>query len=497
MAIFPNSERTLVANTLASPYLAICHIESEFPDGSVLQSTGVMVGLNDVVVAGHALFNSSLGGFVTKAQVIPGLNGSHKPTGIYDAIQAQVSDQWRIAEDYSHDYGLLTLSQPVGATTGLLNAGLISEPTEYLNQSTYTAGYPGDFGGQLQYVSSGTVDSFEAGIFYFDDDLSVSGGQSGSPLIFDHAQHGPLMLGLISHENLSPSANGVMLFNSDNWGIIQSWISNNDDSIANWQSQSSFSTEQIQQVNNLYQGILNRDADEEGAHNWLQHMQNGMSLETITGHFLNSEEYQHKNYFLASDNRTSIDLLYRNILDRQADQGGFDYWLEQHNLGMQLGNIIAAFICSDEYQQKEHYSYYELRYQWFDDYQLIAAGREDNDIITATSQDDKLLGQAGNDYLFAGEGDDWLAGGAGNDQLVGGAGADYFQLDHYDGELDTIYEFNLQEDRLVSSNPVGTVTGVDTAKGLLLNFSNNSNSVELVGLSTTDIGLIHLDIIGG
>lgn len=497
MAIFPASERTIVADTLAAPFLSICQIQSHFPDGSVLQSTGVLIGLNDVVVAGHALYSQDLGGFTTQVQVTPGLQGSHKPVGIFDATHAQVADAWKTSQDYAHDYGLLTLNQAVGASTGFLNTGLISKPLEYLDQATYTSGYAGDKGGQHQYQSDGTIDRFADGIFYFQDDLSVSGGQSGSPLMLQHASHGTLMLGLVSHENVSPSANGVMLFNQDNWAQIKSWAKDNDNAIADWQSQADFSSNQIQQVNSLYQGILGRQAEEGGALTWLQHLQQGMSTTEMVGHFLNSPEYQQKAYFEATTSHSTIEQLYQHILNRDSDAGGYAYWQQQQQQGMSLAELITAFLHSQEDYQQEYLHAYQLRYQWFDDYQLVVEGRDDNDLLTSTSQDDKLIGRGGNDYLFGGEGEDWLVGGEGQDQLVGGGGADYFQLDHYANETDKIFDFDVTADRLVSAAAVGEISYTNTELGLLLSFSDNPNSVELVGLSTTDIGLIQLDIIGG
>ncbi|QFU07889.1 Bifunctional hemolysin/adenylate cyclase precursor [Rhodobacteraceae bacterium THAF1] len=64
-----------------------------------------------------------------------------------------------------------------------------------------------------------------------------------------------------------------------------------------------------------------------------------------------------------------------------------------------------------------------------------------------TNADDLLFGGDGSDSLVGNGGADVLVDGAGVDTMRGGAGSDLFVLDA-DGEIDRIYDFNTEEDRL-------------------------------------------------
>ncbi|MFA9202268.1 MAG: calcium-binding protein, partial [Candidatus Nanopelagicaceae bacterium] len=102
-------------------------------------------------------------------------------------------------------------------------------------------------------------------------------------------------------------------------------------------------------------------------------------------------------------------------------------------------------------------------------------GGDGNDVLRGGTQSDQLFGEAGsdrlfggygddllkggteNDRLFGGNGDDELFGGKGDDELTGGEGADIFVLQSRHG-LDTISDFNLNEDRLeLSINFTGSL----------------------------------------
>ena len=80
----------------------------------------------------------------------------------------------------------------------------------------------------------------------------------------------------------------------------------------------------------------------------------------------------------------------------------------------------------------------------------ILYGRAGNDHILGGNGDDILEGHAGNDLLIGGNGDDMISGGLGNDIMSGGAGADYFLFragDLSNGSLDTITDFEAGIDR--------------------------------------------------
>ncbi|GAB4539440.1 MAG: hypothetical protein Tsb0014_29840 [Pleurocapsa sp.] len=88
-------------------------------------------------------------------------------------------------------------------------------------------------------------------------------------------------------------------------------------------------------------------------------------------------------------------------------------------------------------------------------------GGNDNDIIHGGSGNDVLQGDSGNDTIYGNTGNDTIAGGAGSDLLWGGSGADTFvftpDVDFKNGYVDTIADFNVNEDKIdLSAFALGT-----------------------------------------
>lgn len=57
------------------------------------------------------------------------------------------------------------------------------------------------------------------------------------------------------------------------------------------------------------------------------------------------------NYFAQQQNQQpqTVSSLYQNILGREADQGGLDYWTQQANNGMSMNDIRDKFLASEEF----------------------------------------------------------------------------------------------------------------------------------------------------
>lgn len=95
-------------------------------------------------------------------------------------------------------------------------------------------------------------------------------------------------------------------------------------------------------INALYQNILGRAPDAEGAKYWQSQLDSGVPLNQIQQSFLNSQEYKAR----------PITALYQNILGRAPDAEGAQYWQNQLNSGMPLSEIQQAFLNSQEYKAK-------------------------------------------------------------------------------------------------------------------------------------------------
>ena len=95
----------------------------------------------------------------------------------------------------------------------------------------------------------------------------------------------------------------------------------------------------------LYQGILGRDADLEGAKTFVEAVNAGASLNDIANSFLNSEE------FSGANNAADINELYQALLGRDAEEGGSAAWQELLAAGGSLADIAAAIAVSAEAQE--------------------------------------------------------------------------------------------------------------------------------------------------
>jgi Ca2+-binding RTX toxin-like protein len=76
----------------------------------------------------------------------------------------------------------------------------------------------------------------------------------------------------------------------------------------------------------------------------------------------------------------------------------------------------------------------------------VIDGGKGNDLLNGGKDRDLLLGGEGNDKLLGGMGDDILIGGKGADMLTGGGGKDMFAIASISDGVDTVTDFNAQED---------------------------------------------------
>ncbi|MEZ5343002.1 MAG: DUF4214 domain-containing protein [Acidimicrobiales bacterium] len=99
------------------------------------------------------------------------------------------------------------------------------------------------------------------------------------------------------------------------------------------------------QVDDLYRRALGRAADAEGRAYWVSILGGRTRLEFIGVQFYGSREY-----FLRSGgtNEAFVAQLYRDVLLREPDQGGLNYWVSQIKSGAGYDVIAASFYYSVE-----------------------------------------------------------------------------------------------------------------------------------------------------
>lgn len=100
----------------------------------------------------------------------------------------------------------------------------------------------------------------------------------------------------------------------------------------------------------LYQACFDRTPDAEGLGFWIGNLDSGaIDLAGMANQFIGSTEFQ----LLYGTPGTMADdafltLLYQNVLDRDPDQGGFDFWRTQQEAGMSRAEMLVYFSESTE-----------------------------------------------------------------------------------------------------------------------------------------------------
>lgn len=102
-----------------------------------------------------------------------------------------------------------------------------------------------------------------------------------------------------------------------------------------------------QQLYRLYLAYFLRMPDEAGLGFWQREMNSGRSLAAVSEAFALSPEFSQR-YGSLSD-RQFVELVYQNVLGRQADAAGLDFWTGRMSAGESRGRVMVGFSESPEY----------------------------------------------------------------------------------------------------------------------------------------------------
>ncbi|WP_255611930.1 DUF4214 domain-containing protein [Marinobacterium arenosum] len=107
---------------------------------------------------------------------------------------------------------------------------------------------------------------------------------------------------------------------------------------------------ELQAVATLYSQVLGRQADLGGFQWWTQDSANGLSLGGIALEFLRSAEYQASSgvEFDGLSTEGQLEQLYIAVLGRESDTEGKAFWLAELNNGSTIEQIAGAFVTSVE-----------------------------------------------------------------------------------------------------------------------------------------------------
>ena len=97
----------------------------------------------------------------------------------------------------------------------------------------------------------------------------------------------------------------------------------------------------------LYKAAFNRTPDTEGLGFWIYSLDTGHSLNNASQGFIGSPEFQAL-YGANSSDATFLTKLYTNVLGRNYDQSGYDFWLNGLKNGLQRDSLLSQFSESVE-----------------------------------------------------------------------------------------------------------------------------------------------------
>mgnify|MGYP001077546109 CR=1 FL=1 len=97
----------------------------------------------------------------------------------------------------------------------------------------------------------------------------------------------------------------------------------------------------------LYKAAFDRTPDLTGLGFWIENLDSGVSLLEAANGFINSAEFQ-ADYGVNPSDRDFVQLLYENVLDRQPDASGYEYWVSAMQNGLSRGQVLVEFSNSPE-----------------------------------------------------------------------------------------------------------------------------------------------------
>ncbi|POG06237.1 hemolysin [Pseudomonas putida] len=112
-------------------------------------------------------------------------------------------------------------------------------------------------------------------------------------------------------------------------------------------------------INELYQALLGRDAEEAGLSNWQAELAKGVSLTDIAAAISTSAEAQALN----ESNADFVSNLYSNVLGREVEAEGLNSWVNLLFNGTSRADVAKAIVGSEEAGNKSNSDFIDALYQ--------------------------------------------------------------------------------------------------------------------------------------
>jgi glutamyl endopeptidase len=174
-----SDDRVQVTLTTAIPWRWIGELIITMANGAGFRGTGWFIGPRCVMTAGHCVYSKSNGGWASRIEVIPGMNGAARPYGSSVGTSFRSVTGWTNDADPNYDYGAIILPNPLGNVVGYFGFASLTDAS-LNNLLVNNSGYPGDKPFGTQWFNAGRITNVTARKIYYMVD--TYGGQSGSPI---------------------------------------------------------------------------------------------------------------------------------------------------------------------------------------------------------------------------------------------------------------------------------------------------------------------------
>lgn len=223
-----------ITQRTVAPYRAICYIVCTWSDGSRTSASGVVVGVNDVLTAMHAVYDASRGGWAKDIAISPAADTSPalvQPLGVY-ADWGEV--RGRIANWDQDGDGLLTTAEAQWdlAVIGLRSrigdvTGWVGSAAAPYSLNGHIVGYPSRGTGMMAEQVHAAASSSH-GVFEVQSILGP--GASGGPLLETQADGATYAVGVLSSGSIANNRSTyAALHGGGTWEWFTQALVSNDD----------------------------------------------------------------------------------------------------------------------------------------------------------------------------------------------------------------------------------------------------------------------------
>lgn len=105
----------------------------------------------------------------------------------------------------------------------------------------------------------------------------------------------------------------------------------------------------------LYRAFFEREPDIGGALYWIGVYEDGATLDDLAWGFSNSTEFRNT-YGDSLDNRSFLTIVYGNVLGREPDIGGLNYWMQVMEDGLSRDGVVRWVAGNEEFIIRYRYS---------------------------------------------------------------------------------------------------------------------------------------------